>query len=278
MKLTAILPDLLTDITIETATLPSELVDATSRGVLWQAALGRFLLDIPEVGRYLVEDGRRVVIDALPQAADEEVIRYFCMTPLAALLYQRNIPVFHAAAAAMPDREECILLAGDSGAGKSTLLVALLQRGWRLLADDLTIVRTDENGNLVVFPTSPEVVLWSDAVEKLSLTKTDNTSGRHILSWSGRFVSNPLLLRAVYCLAAKNQDGFQLSELEGVKRFQAMGLLAYNSHIANALFDPKEYFRQAAVFAQAIPLYRLCRPRGCWSADKLADMVEGNIL
>ncbi|TWH48804.1 hypothetical protein [Sporomusa sp. KB1] len=278
MNLTAILPELLTGIKIKTATLPAELVDATSRGVLWQAALGRFLLDIPEVGRYLVEDGQRVVIDALPQAADEEVIRFFRMAPLAALLYQRNIPVFHAAAAAMPDREECILLAGDSGAGKSTLLVALLQRGWRLLADDLAIVRTDKNGNLAVFPTSPEVVLWSDAVEKLGLTKTDNASGRQVLSWSDRFVNKPLPLCAVYWLAVKNQDGLQISELEGIKRFQAMGLLAYNSHIADALFDPKEYFRQAAVFAQSISLYRLCRSRGCWSADKLADMVEGNIL
>ncbi|MBF0224599.1 MAG: hypothetical protein HQK76_04005 [Desulfobacterales bacterium] len=166
------LPDFLIDIQIETEVLPYSLAAATSKGVLWQATQDNFLLEVPEVCRYLVKDGRRIVIDAAPDADSEKVVRFLRMTPLAALLYQRSIPTFHAAAAVKPDTEGCVLLAGDSITGKSVLLSALLQRGWWLLSDDLSIVDLDNNGQFMVYPTFPEVILWQDAVENLELKVT----------------------------------------------------------------------------------------------------------
>jgi hypothetical protein len=237
---------------------------AAARGVLWQAAPERFVLDVPEVARYLVADGRTITVQPMPGAGDAEVARFLGMAPLAALWYQRGALVFHAAAAATPgDGAGAILIAGDSGAGKSTLLAALAQRGWRPLADDLAIVELDERSQPVVLPNPAPIRLWPDAREKLDWREAEEAPA----------VSEPFPLRAIYWLGVHHRDGIELTELAGAQRFQALGALSYNSHIADALLDRAMYLRKAGRVAQAVPLRRLRRPRGRWSAPELAGRL-----
>jgi hypothetical protein len=276
----------LPDFQTKFAPVASALEGATARGVLWQTARGRFLLDVPDVARYLVSDGAVITIDHAPDAHDEEVTRFLRMTPLAALLFQRGSLAFHAAALSPPslpqqdmdwaDETGAILIAGDSGAGKSTLLAALLQRGWRLLADDLAVVDMDADGRLVVLPAFPEIVLWQDAVEKLGLGAATrkafpNSSGLSVLT--SQLATAPQPLRAIYWLSIHHKDEIEMSELKGAERFRAIGTLTYNSHIADALLDLAMYLRRASAIAQTIPLRRLRRPRGQWSVAELADKI-----
>jgi len=263
------LPDFLSDISIKLAAVPPHLDGATFRGVLWEAAPGRFLLEVPEVAHYLVEDGIRVTIDPSPQADEADVLRFLRMTPLAALLFQRGTLALHAAAFAGPNG--AVLIAGDSGAGKSTLLAAMLKRGWNLLADDLAEVVLNENAMPMVFPTFPELTLWSDAKEKLKIV--NNGKGRHLLPMKDRFVASPQPLRALYRLSV-HKDEIEISGIEGTKIFNTLTTLSYNSRIADALCDRSAYMRQAAAIARAVPAHVLRRPRGRWCVDELADLVE----
>ena len=272
------LPRFLAGVGIKTASVPPVLNGAIERGVLWQAAPGRFMLDVPEVARYLVEDGSLITIEPMPQTNIDEVGRYFRMTPLAALLFQRGVMAFHAAAAAT--RQGAILLAGDSGAGKSTLLAALMKRGWTILSDDLAMVDLDEQGNPVVFPVCQDILLWPDATEKKEIAVPPsrspfNDTGRRVISLTNRFTSAPQPLRAVYWLSVHNKDEIEIKEVEGTERFGAWGTFSYNSHIADALFDRAVYFRKAVALSGAAPLRRLRRPRGRWSVEELADRVAG---
>ncbi len=268
--------EFLDDREIEITTVPVFLDGATAQGVLWQAAPGRFLLNVPDVARYFMVNGRKAFIEPAANADKDEVRLVLCMTPLAAMLYQRGIPAFHAAAAATP--QGAVLLAGDSGAGKSTLLTALLKRGWTMLADDLAAVDMDEQGNPVVLPTIPDIQLWPDAMEKMAITAPPSPSPNNdkrikVLSLSNRFTSDPKPLRAMYWLSVHNKDEIEIKELEGAERFRALGTLSYNSHIADALLDRAVYFRKAAAISRATPIRRLYRPRGRWSLEKLAEMV-----
>ncbi|MBI5301186.1 MAG: hypothetical protein HY868_03545 [Chloroflexi bacterium] len=293
------LPDWLADLQIETTSAPYAIENATARGVLWQAARNRFLLDVPDVARYFVADGRRIVIERAPNANDADVMQFLRMTPLAALCFQRGILAFHAAAVAPPSdlslqaisakpapssqlgiassqkpllavpSRGAILLAGDSGAGKSTLLAALLQRGWTMLADDLAVVEINANGELVVLPTFPDVRLWQDAREKLGI-ETQR------IFQNASSLATPQALRAIYWLAVHNRDEIETRELTGAERFRALGTLTYNSHIADALLDRVAYFRIASVIAQNVPLVHLNRPRGKWSVDALAERLARN--
>ena len=264
------LPDWLTGVQIEMSSVPLTLDNTVARGVLWRAAPGRYLLDVPEVARYLIENGTRVRIDPSPSVADADVLRFLGMTPLAALFFQRGILAFHAAAVSCA--KGAVLIAGDSGVGKSTLLAALLKRGYNLLADDLAAVDVNKSDIPMVFPAFPELTLWSDAMVKLEIE--NGGKGKHILIMKDRFATSPQPLNAVFCLSVHASGSIEISAIQGAKIFTALTALSYNSRIADALLDRASYMRQAAAIARNIPVFSLRRPRDRWCADELAELVE----
>lgn len=55
--------------------------------------------------------------------------------------YSQHVLVLHAASVARDN--QAIIMPAPPGSGKSTLCAALVNRGWRLLSDELTIIRLD---------------------------------------------------------------------------------------------------------------------------------------
>jgi hypothetical protein len=241
----------------------TDLPDAPDSGVLWRAAPGRLLLDIPDVARYLVSDGNLVEIDPYDSAAAGKVRRFLRMTPAAALYLQRGIPVLHAAVVA-DAAGNAVVLAGVSGAGKSVLLAALVQRGWGLLTDDLAPVTLDDDQVPFAVPTWPEVDLWPDSSEPAAAADGE-----------AQFVDEARPIRAIWWVGLHGFDPIEVHSVEGMARFEALAAMAYNRRIASALLDRASYLRVAGSVADSrIPIRRLIRPRGRWTADELADIVE----
>jgi len=291
-------PNWLTDLQLESARVPRELTDATARGVLWQAAPGRFLLQVPGVARYLVENGQRVTIERAPAADEDQVIRLARTTPLAALLFQRGLCAFHAAALAppleirstlehtsgecpdYPDRDSAILLAGDSGAGKSTLLAALLQRGWRMLSDELACVGLHGGTQPLVFGLQPEVLLWKDALEKIKVEGLQPlrtlANGKQAFCAAGQFIETPRPLGDIYWLNVHSGPTLETHRLRGQKFFKATQTLLYNSRIAEVLLERSSHFRLVSSLTQTVRLQRINRPHGQWSVEQLADQIESD--
>jgi hypothetical protein len=243
-----------------------DLADAPHSGVLWRAARGTLLFEVPGVARYLVRDGNLVEIDPCDGADDGEVQRFVRMTPAAALYLQRGVPVLHAAAAADP-AGRAVLLAGDSGSGKSVLLTALMRRGWGLLTDDLAPVMLDGGQVPVAVPTWPEVSQWHGCAAP--------ADGARFSDLAGTFVRQPRPIGAIWWLDLHGFDPVEVRDVEGTARLDALRAMAYNGLIASALLDRASYLRVAgAVAGSGIPIRRLIRPRGRWTAGELADVVE----
>ncbi len=268
------LPSFLSRVRIKAGPVPRSLANVSAEGVLWQVTDRRFLLHIPDVAGYLVEDGQAITIDCRSGADEDTVNRFLCMAPLAALLYQRNTLALHSAVVA--DSRGAVLLAGDSASGKSTLLAVLLQRGWMMLSDELAAI-THADGDWWVWPTTPRIRLWHDAAEKLDAKKIGPV--RKDGAWQticaiSNFTDKPQPLRGIYWLTVHNREYIDINALEALEKFRAIGILSYNSHIADALFDRHEYLRTAGELANCIPVRHLRRPRGRWSAYELAHQVE----
>ncbi len=263
-------PHWFADVSCEIAAVPAMLEGAATHGALWQATSNQFLLDIPAVARYHVTGGRCIAIDPASGSTATEVERYLRMTPLAALLYQRGALVFHAAAVAQSGK--AILLAGNSGIGKSELLACLIEQDWTMLADDLAVVDFDAAGNLCVWPTFPEMVLWRDPDLSQDADRAAQHRRRCIVS-AHRFAPTPLPLHSIYWLTLHPQHRIEMSEIQGAERFRIASMLTYNSRIASALLDRSQHFRRAAALARATPVRRLQRPRGQWTVQDLAALI-----
>lgn len=100
----------------------------TSKGLRrWLRPQARFVVDGIEPFTPLPRD------QALPMI---EWGLNWCITA-----YSQHVLVLHAAAVAHDNR--ALIMPAPPGSGKSTLCAALVNRGWRLLSDELTIIRLD---------------------------------------------------------------------------------------------------------------------------------------
>ena len=77
--------------------------------------------------------------------------------------------VFHAAV--VEKHGKTLILPGEPGSGKSTLCAALINMGWRLLSDELTLVDCI-SGNIV--PTPRPVSLKNESIDLIAETFPDN--------------------------------------------------------------------------------------------------------
>lgn len=267
------LPDALLPITVQYGNIPYSLDGRGASGALWQATKGKFLFNIPEIARYLVEDGRSVTIEQSELATTDDVARFLRMTPLAALCFQQGILAMHAAAVA--SKSSAVLIAGDSGVGKSVLLTALLQRGFMMMSDDLSILRHDDVSGVEVCPLYPEIVLYADGLELLDLAGSSNAPAdfnRRSLAIPDRFMPVPKKLKAIYWLQVTKGNSVELSSYSGVNKVKAVNSLLYNSHIADTLLSRVTYLQYLSHITANVPILKVLRPQTA-SLDELSDIV-----
>ena len=116
-------------------------------------------------GRFLVSQGE-VVVERNSECDDTRLARCFVNQVLPAVLRQRGLLVLHANAVKVGDG--VVLIGGDSGAGKSTTLAALLYRGYRMVSDDVTALKTGSEAEGVdVVPGVAQTHLTEDSATRL---------------------------------------------------------------------------------------------------------------
>lgn len=129
-----------------------------------QVAPGDLRLQVEEIARFRIHAGEQIAFDPWHGEGNEQDLRTFLLgSAVGALLIQRGMLVLHGNALERNGR--AIVCMGHSGAGKSTLAYALMQQGWRLLADDL--VGVTPTG--WVLPGIPRIKLWHDAAVAFGL-------------------------------------------------------------------------------------------------------------
>ena len=116
------------------------------------------------VGELVVQDGNRIVIAPAPDVVAEALRLFVIGAAFGVLLHQRGLLVLHASAAVIDERVVAFL--GGKGWGKSTTAMALRQRGHRIIADELLVMRLDGDEPIVMSGSSP-IKLRSDALTNL---------------------------------------------------------------------------------------------------------------
>jgi hypothetical protein len=84
--------------------VPAELPGCLQRGARFQAAPGRLLVWLDQVARYLVSDGREVVVQPESGALESDLRLFLLCSPMGAVLHQRGFLPLHASAVANAPR------------------------------------------------------------------------------------------------------------------------------------------------------------------------------
>jgi hypothetical protein len=231
------------------------------------------------IARFLIADGRRIVIESPPGADPEDVRLFLYGSAFAALLHQRGDLVLHGSAIATGDT--CVAFLGISGVGKSTTAIACQRRGYPVLTDDVCAIRPDATGRLVLHPGLPHAKLWLDSLKQFDLAPDGLQRIRPALEKRAvplgtAFATVPLPVRKLYLLRATNDPDLQLTSVEGPQRLNALKQQTYRFHFVDGLAAKPAHFRAALALAQQATVTRVTRPEGAFRLTELVDRLEAD--
>lgn len=173
------------------------------------------------------------------------------------------------------------MFVGPSGVGKSTLAAAFQKRGYRVLADDIGVISSHEDGKPVVLPAYPRMKLWADVTEMLgwddaSLSRMRAGREKYAVSIQDGFAQDATPLYAVYAISATNIQEFEIKELAGMTGFRVFINNTYRRRFLDGLGGREGHFKHAAAIARHTKVSSVTRPRHPFLLDELIQLLEGD--
>ncbi len=269
-----------TDVRVSFGVTPETLQDSPDSSKLFQVASNKMLLRVLEVARFLIVDGREIVIEKEKEADDDDVRLFLLGSVLGAVLHCRGVTPLHGNG--FVHEGEAVLVLGNTGVGKSTLAAALAKKGYTLLADDVCAVDTDSDGRSIVFPGVPHVKLWKDAASKIGLstgglTKVTGRMDKFVTPLHGTFCKRAVPLKKIFILTKGDVPSITIERLSNIKSMFQVKRHTYRKHIIKPLGREPEHFKKCGEIVNNARVKKITRPLHGFFLDELVESVENDL-
>lgn len=269
------------DVKVRFGAVPRTLEAPADAHGYWQTAPGAYLLNADGAdgaARYIVsEQGRRIRV--APADDRDTHIGGLLGSVLAACLQMRGILTLHASA--IETAAGAVLFAGHSGVGKSTLLAALVERGYAMLADDITGIILDEAGLPVALSAFPQTRLWADSLDALDESWRRSAGAKirpgieKYLVPVRRFQDRAIAVHAIYLMSTSNHPEVLVEPLTPARAVAGLVNDTYRYRHLRGLGQRGNHFRTMTAIAQHAVVARLVRPdTGCTPGSFATRVVE----
>lgn len=223
-----------------------------------------------QLGRYDVYGGTDIKV-----ASHLNTGEWFLHAPLygfamAALLQQNKMLVLHGSAVELNGKAYVII--GGKGHGKSTVTAALIERGYRLLSDDVTALVVTQN-RILVLPGIPIIKLWPDATQSIQLNALKSwqifpDTSKRLFLVKNHFCDESIPLEKVVRITTGEDCQMYL-----VKDIDRLLLLASHQYFARFInsFSQKNLQKnmdQCASVAKLADICEFCRP---WGKEEISN-------
>lgn len=267
------------DVTIRATEVPDTIEDVVATGPNWQRSANRFLLEIPSIGRFLLENGQRIGFSRSDEIGDRDIAIFLAGNVFGILLHQRSHIVLHASAIAVNGK--AVLFCGVSGAGKSTLAAALGARGYTLVTDDQAAITLDGEGKPIVHPDGRFLKLWSRSIDALAL---DDRKGEAMRNRMEKFYVEPgeasavaMPVGAVYMLYEDRPPRVAgISRPNLVDASRSLIANAYRPLLVRRMGQRQAYFEVGAAIADSAGIFALARPLRFSAMDETVARLEAH--
>jgi hypothetical protein len=238
----------------------------------------------PDVGSYRIAGGKEIIVDPRPGTPERNIRLYLLGSAFGALLHQRGMLPLHANAVEIDSRAVAIM--GSSGEGKSTLAAWFHDHGYRIVADDVCVVKFGADSRAYATTGLPRLRLWAETLE---------ATGRDASEFDRSYVSDvpwdkydvpvarspgqgsELELAALFVL--ERADEMAIEPLSGVAAAEAVFANTYRGAFVSAARQEQAHWSACMQLVRRTPVYRLARPRGLDLLDQqcreLVDFLRG---
>lgn len=251
---------------------PVSTVSASLESGYFEVRPGVFRLAIPGVGQYTVEEGKRILVEPLADAAIEKVRLFLLGSSMGALLYQRGLFPLHGSA--VETAWGAMIFVGAQGVGKSTLAAQFHRSGYRLLSDDVCAVSETLEG-LRILPALAQFRLCADAYNRLG-----NAEGarfdvdKYVVPMGDGYCPDPIPLRAIHILSDQDAEESRINVLRGFDRVQCLLENLYRPHYMKGQETQAKLMRLAGSIAQQVTIFSVERRRDTAGIEGLVSSLE----
>ena len=256
------------DVLIVRCTIPDE-----EAGPGYRQSESGTLLTVEKVGRYLIREGREIVVEPSPQASERNLRLFLLGSAFGALLHQRGLLPLHANAIELGGC--AFAFCGHSGAGKSTLAAWFHDRGYALLTDDVCVIGFDETGRPVAYPGIPRLRLWGEALEASGRApegyeRSFDDRDKFDVPALDRAQLEPRPLCGIYLLrrAPDDAEPAQIERLYGVAAVETLVANTYRGGYLGTIGRTGEHLGACLQVARAVPVFKAQRR---WGFDRLEE-------
>jgi hypothetical protein len=278
-------PAPLPQISIRLGSVPASLQHGTEVDPDCFATRSEYLLNVQGIARYLVLEGREVIVEPAEGALALDVRAYLLGTIFAILCHQRGLLPLHASAVSWGGG--VIAFLGHSGEGKSSLAANLALRGFPVVADDICLVDAHGEGPAVVIPVAPWLKLWRASLDQLGLAAHGldpvfSEDDKYRFPVEQVLERQPIrklifLERRAGLLEQSEGSTGESAEIREVTALRALPLLmnlTHHAYLLEASGRREENFLHCGRVVAQAKAYSVSRPWGFAHMDSAVDAIE----
>ncbi len=225
-------------------------------------------------------DGRSIIGHPLKNGSKEAFLSNLLGQTLSFAMVQQGIEPLHSTVVMVNDG--AVGFMGDCGHGKSSLGASFLQAGYRLLTDDLLVLK-ENHGSFMASPGFPRIKLFPKIAKKLIGKKVNgipmnNRTSKLIFPLDRhQFARTPVPLRSIYVLtppaAGLRPKKVSIRTLSQLTAFLSLLKNTFNTKVT----DPerlKQQFSLATRLSTRVPIKSLSYPRNISFLPKVVEAIK----
>lgn len=221
----------------------------------------------------VVENGEKIGYCLTGAGHPSYLQSYILGYGMSMLAMQRGMLAVHCSAVA--DEDGAVLIAGESGSGKSTVTTAFLEKGYRLMADDMVVVETAQTGQIMAKPAFPYQKLCRNvAVEKGycldDLIYINEEKDKFLVHYEGDFRTTEVPVKSFIMLGVVGGEAVVTQDIKGIDRFYVYANNLFLRHLLQKDKYSPAIGQKCLEMAAVVPTYFIGRPR---EGDTTAEVV-----
>ena len=224
----------------------------------------------------LVENGEKIGYCLTGGGHPSYLQSYILGFGMAMLAMQRGMLAIHCSAVA--DEQGAVLIAGESGAGKSTVTTAFLEKGYRLMADDMAFVETASKAPTMARPAFPFQKLCRNvALEKgfqlEDLIYINEEKDKFLVPYRGEFSVEAVPVKAFIMLGVTEGQEVSAQEIKGFERFYIYANNLFLRHFLKGEKYSPAIGQKCLEMAATVPTYCIGRPKDSDTTGRVIEEV-----
>ncbi|OCB71384.1 hypothetical protein SAMN05192550_0564 [Flavobacterium glycines] len=239
-----------------------------------------FFYQMPDIARYFVTDGNKVVIEPLCEDWDS-ILLFFYSNCIAAILFQKDQIPFHVSGV-LDKKDGLWLFAAPSRTGKSTTALKLKEKGYTYFTDDTALIMVEDN-QCVAIASYPVLRAWENTMNNQQVYALSD--GKQLraeinkfgIAFHDDFVATSQKVKGIIFLEMKG-DSIQIERLKSTDGMKRLGDNIYRNNWIHGMNKQLLQFKTLSIISQKVPFWTAVRPKDKPSFDSFADAIINQII